>query len=140
MTTSSPTTQLWFNRGLIWAYSFNHSEAERCFERAAASDPSCAAALWGVAYAAGPNYNKAWQFFDPEDRRASIQKVNDVANHALLLLLKTLGLNGSDIENLSDFLTRYTDEFTTVSLLPPMSLAAFLMTAIVCHMLRFNMA
>ncbi|CAG7972822.1 unnamed protein product [Penicillium salamii] len=82
VTTSSPTTQLWFNRGLIWAYSFNHAEAERCFERAAKSDPSCAMALWGIAYAAGPNYNKAWQYFDPEDRRASIQKVNDTLARA----------------------------------------------------------
>jgi len=31
---SSPDAQLWFDRGLIWAYAFNHEEAVRCFERA----------------------------------------------------------------------------------------------------------
>lgn len=45
VTTSSPITQLWFNRGLIWAYSFNHDEAARCFERAAQNDTTCAVAL-----------------------------------------------------------------------------------------------
>ncbi|PVH82454.1 hypothetical protein DL98DRAFT_586444 [Cadophora sp. DSE1049] len=59
VTTSSSPAQLWFNRGLVWAYSFNHHEAERCFQRAAEHDPDCATALWGVAYAAGPTYNKA---------------------------------------------------------------------------------
>lgn len=27
ITTSSKDTQRWFDRGLIWAYSFNHNEA-----------------------------------------------------------------------------------------------------------------
>lgn len=86
MTTSSAETQLWFDRGLIWAFSFNHDEAERCFQRAADSDPNCAIALWGVAYAAGPNYNKAWKFFDPKGRRASIEKVNNVLERARKLV------------------------------------------------------
>lgn len=82
MTTSSAEAQLWFNRGFIWAHSFNHGEAVRCFERAAESDSNCAMALWGVAYATGPNYNKAWRYFDPEDRQASIKKVNDILARA----------------------------------------------------------
>ncbi|KAJ6020563.1 hypothetical protein N7540_006067 [Penicillium herquei] len=80
--TSSPEAQLWFDRGLVWAFSFNHGEAEKCFQRAAEYDPDCVAALWGIAYASGPNYNKAWKFFDPEDRKASIKKVNDVLARA----------------------------------------------------------
>ncbi|KAI9042711.1 uncharacterized protein KD926_005039 [Aspergillus affinis] len=82
VTTSSAEAQLWFNRGLIWAYSFNHTEAVRCFERAAECDPNCAMALWGIAYASGPNYNKAWRYFDPEDRQISIMKVNDALTQA----------------------------------------------------------
>lgn len=85
MTTSSAETQLWFNRGLVWAFSFNHDEAERCFQRAAETDLNCVMALWGIAYAAGPNYNKAWKFFDLEDRRASIKKVNDTLARACKL-------------------------------------------------------
>ena len=42
-------------------------------------------ALWGVAYAAGPNYNKAWKLFDPEDRKMSVQKVTDVLGRAFHL-------------------------------------------------------
>ncbi|KAJ5169295.1 Tetratricopeptide TPR2 [Penicillium coprophilum] len=93
VTTSSTETQLWFDRGLIWAYSFNHDEAARCFQRAAESDPNCAIALWGVAYATGPNYNKAWKFFDPEDRRTSIAKVNDVLARA-----RKLASNATPVE------------------------------------------
>lgn len=39
-------------------------------------------ALWGIAYATGPNYNKAWRYFDLEDRQASIEKVNDILARA----------------------------------------------------------
>ncbi|RYP52963.1 hypothetical protein DL768_001957 [Monosporascus sp. mg162] len=82
VTTSSAEAQLWFDRGLVWAYSFNHGEAERCFERAAQHDPTCAMALWGIAYAAGPNYNKAWKYFDQKDLRASIKRSNDALARA----------------------------------------------------------
>jgi tetratricopeptide (TPR) repeat protein len=64
VTTSSAQAQLWFTRGLVWTYAFNHEEAVRCFERAIDSDPGCALAHWGLAYALGPNYNKPWEFFD----------------------------------------------------------------------------
>lgn len=63
ITTQSATAQRWFDRGLIWCYGFNFEEAERCFERATASDPTCALAYWGIAYAAGPNYNLTWEDF-----------------------------------------------------------------------------
>lgn len=67
VTTSSARAQTWFDRGLVWSYSFNFEEGVRCFERAANHDPSCAMAYWGIAYASGPNYNKAWRLFDPAD-------------------------------------------------------------------------
>ena len=65
ISTSSPAAQLWFDRGLAWTYGFNHEEAIRCFEQALELDPHCAMAYWGIAYAIGPNYNKAWDQFDP---------------------------------------------------------------------------
>src|SRR5580658_7915175 len=34
VTTSAPEAQTWFDRGLIWAYGFNHEEAVYCFEQA----------------------------------------------------------------------------------------------------------
>jgi tetratricopeptide (TPR) repeat protein len=72
--TSTPQAQLWFDRGLVWAYAFNHGEAVNCFEKALGIDPALAMARWGIAYAIGPNYNKAWEAFDPVDRAASLAR------------------------------------------------------------------
>jgi tetratricopeptide (TPR) repeat protein len=72
--TPSAQAQLWFDRGLVWAYAFNHEESIACFERALALDPEFAIARWGIAYAIGPNYNKAWEAFDPADLTASLAR------------------------------------------------------------------
>ena len=72
--TPSPQAQDWFDRGLVWAYAFNHEEAIGCFERALALDADLAIARWGIAYAIGPNYNKAWDAFDPIDLAASLAR------------------------------------------------------------------
>ena len=64
--------QVWFNRGLIWMYGFNHEEAVRCFQSALAADPACALAHWGIAHAIGPNYNKVWGFFSPDEQIAAL--------------------------------------------------------------------
>ncbi len=74
VTTSSAGARVWFNRGLLWAYAFNHEEAAACFERAIESDPGCALAFWGLAYALGPNYNKPWEAFDPADLSSSVSR------------------------------------------------------------------
>jgi tetratricopeptide (TPR) repeat protein len=57
ITTSSPEAQQRFDEGLAWCYGFHHGEALRCFRAAAAADPECAMAYWGMAYAAGPHIN-----------------------------------------------------------------------------------
>jgi tetratricopeptide (TPR) repeat protein len=72
--TPSPQAQVWFDRGMVWAYAFNHEEALRCFDRALELDPDLAIARWGVAYSIGPNYNKAWEAFDPVDMAASLAR------------------------------------------------------------------
>jgi tetratricopeptide (TPR) repeat protein len=72
--TPSPQAQTWFDRGLVWAYAFNHEESIRCFERALALDPDLAIARWGIAYAIGPNYNKQWDAFDPVDLTVSLAR------------------------------------------------------------------
>lgn len=76
VTTSSPEAQLWFDRGLVWTYSFHHEEAARCFERAAEADPDCAMAYWGLAYALGPNYNKPWESFDAADLSRTVERTH----------------------------------------------------------------
>jgi len=72
--TPYPQAQVWFDRGMVWAYAFNHEEAIRCFDRALELDPDLAIARWGVAYSTGPNYNKAWEAFDPVDLSASLAR------------------------------------------------------------------
>ncbi|MCV7134558.1 tetratricopeptide repeat protein [Mycobacterium hodleri] len=75
--TPSAQAQLWFNRGLVWAYAFNHEESIRCFERALEFDPDLAVARWGIAYSIGPNYNKPWEAFDPKDLEASLSRARN---------------------------------------------------------------
>lgn len=82
VTTSSPEAQTWFDRGLIWTYAFNHEEAVACFEAAAAADPDCAMAYWGIAYALGPNYNKPWEFFDSEDLMRTVDRTHAAVEKA----------------------------------------------------------
>ena len=85
VTTASAEAQVWFDRGLIWTYGFNHDEAIRCFQKAVGHDPSCAMAHWGIAYAAGPNYNKQWKAFDVLDLEASLSLAHAAAAKALAL-------------------------------------------------------
>ena len=57
VTTNSQQAQTWFDRGLAMCFAFNHEEAVRCFEHALSADPGMPMALWGMAYAWGPNIN-----------------------------------------------------------------------------------
>ncbi|MFN0152399.1 MAG: tetratricopeptide repeat protein [bacterium] len=57
ISTESPEAQRYFDQGLTLAFSFNHDEAIRSFKQAAAHDPDCAMAWWGVALANGPHIN-----------------------------------------------------------------------------------
>ena len=59
VTTRSADAQLWFDRGLILTFAFNHDEAVRCYEKALAADPALAMAWWGISYARGPHINKS---------------------------------------------------------------------------------
>src|SRR5688500_13343411 len=55
VTTENAGAQKYFTQGLILLYGFNHDEAIRSFSHAAALDPGCAMAHWGVAIANGPH-------------------------------------------------------------------------------------
>ncbi|RIK36429.1 MAG: hypothetical protein DCC58_19255, partial [Chloroflexi bacterium] len=83
ISTTSPDAQTWFDRGLNWTYAFNHEEAVRCFEQAIAADPDCAIAYWGVAYAAGPNYNLRWDLMSADQRTATVARTYEAAQRAL---------------------------------------------------------
>lgn len=83
ITTSSRKAQLWFDRGLNWTYGYNHAEAVTCFEKALKHDPDCAMAHWGVAYAAGPNYNMQWKHFDKRGRAEALATAFDATQAGL---------------------------------------------------------
>jgi tetratricopeptide (TPR) repeat protein len=83
--TRSPAAARWFDRGLLWSYGFHHEEAVRCFERAVELDGDFALAHWAIAYAVGPNYNKGWEAFDPEDLARSLRRAYDASARALEL-------------------------------------------------------
>ncbi len=92
VTTDSEQAQLWFDRGLAWLFGFNHDEAVICFQNAIEADPGCVLAYWGVAYSIGPNYNKLWEMFEPDERVTTL----DIAHTAI-----KDGLNqdvGTDLE------------------------------------------
>src|SRR6267143_3876914 len=55
--TMSREAQDFFDQGITLFYGFNHEGAARAFQRAAELDPASPMPLWGVALAAGPNYN-----------------------------------------------------------------------------------
>ena len=60
ISTESAEAQQWFNQGMQLMYGFNHDEAIRSFEQAAAADSSSSMPWWGIAYCNGMNIN------DPE--------------------------------------------------------------------------
>lgn len=79
ITTTSAEAQRYFDQGLTLTYAFNHAEAIRSFQQAAALDPSCAMCYWGIAFALGPNINapitedaahEAWQAIEEARRLA----------------------------------------------------------------------
>ena len=83
ITTAVPQAQLWFDRGLNWLYGFNHAEAIACFKKVLKEDPDCAIAYWGIAYAAGPNYNLPWHLYDPAGKAAALAAAYDAMQGAL---------------------------------------------------------
>ena len=83
VSTGSPEAQIWFDRGLNWTYGFNHREAIACYRRALEHDPACAMAWWGIAYAAGPNYNLPWDLLDDRGRADALAEAFDATQQAL---------------------------------------------------------
>jgi tetratricopeptide (TPR) repeat protein len=86
VTTNSPEAQLWFDRGLLWCYGFNHEESVHCFRKAADADANCAMAYWGIAYASGSNYNKPWEAFGAEELKEAVADARSATEAALARL------------------------------------------------------
>ena len=82
VTTASPTAQRFFDLGLNWTYAYNHEEAVVCFRRALEDDPGCAMAWWGIAYASGPFYNRAWIRYTDAEIAEALPVCHDAATAA----------------------------------------------------------
>lgn len=109
VTTSSKAAQSAFDRGLNWLYGYNHEAAAEAFAQAHEADPGCGAALWGLAYAIGPNYNKPWEFFDAEERQATLERAHQAIADALALKGSLSAVENDLIEALA---ARYPDDPT----------------------------
>jgi len=73
-TTCMQAAQAQFETGLRWLHSFEYQESERSFSQAAATDPTCAVAYWGVAMS---NYHPLWAAPTPAEfakGKAAIEK------------------------------------------------------------------
>jgi tetratricopeptide (TPR) repeat protein len=77
ITTTSPEAQRWFDQGMQLLYGFNHDEAIRSFREAAACDPQCSMAWWGIAYANGLHIN------NPVMTEAQSQRGDEAAREAM---------------------------------------------------------
>jgi tetratricopeptide (TPR) repeat protein len=78
VTTTNALAQRYFDQGLTLCYAFNHAEAERSFRYAAALDPACAMAYWGMAYSRGPHINKP---MSPQDTAAAWNAIRQALDH-----------------------------------------------------------
>ncbi len=127
--TSSDDAQVWCNRGLNWLYGFNHEEAVVCFEAAAEADPDCLMAHWGVAFAIGPNYNKAWDMFGYEEKKATLAAAHaalergaklvsagagKAVERALLSALQTRYPTAAEVEDFGPFNDAFADAMRSV--------------------------
>jgi tetratricopeptide (TPR) repeat protein len=93
VTTRSGQAREWVRRGLVWTYAFNHDEAVACFRQAAQADPDCALAYWGLAYALGPNYNKPWEAFEPDEASSAVGRA-----HAAIAMARQRAAGATDAE------------------------------------------
>lgn len=109
ISTESPDSQLWFDRGLLWTYGYHHEEAIECFKKSLEYDPTCVMAHWGIAYASGPNYNKQWDDFDDDEKETCLATA-----HEAVAIAKTHLDNASAIEKglIEALEKRYPDEVT----------------------------
>jgi tetratricopeptide (TPR) repeat protein len=99
VTTRSVEAQQYFDQGLAWLHGFNHDEAIRSFEQAAALDPECAMAYFGIALASGPHINNP--VVPPERSAAAMAALtrareNAVANDLERELIKAQGARFAD--------------------------------------------
>lgn len=78
--TANADAQRYFDQGLAFLYAFNHDEAMRSFQQAAALDPECAMAWWGIAISRGPHINNP--VLPPEQAKLAVEALIKAGAHA----------------------------------------------------------
>jgi len=94
----------WFNKGLIWIYSFDLEMAARCFREAIRHDDDCAMAWWGLTYSSGIYYNKPWHRMQKDELAEKLKLTYETARAAAARTSHVTPLEAMMIEAL---LTRY---------------------------------
>lgn len=82
ISTKSKLAQRYFDQGLTLAYGFNHAEAARLFQQAAALDSTCAMCYWGEALVLGPNINAGMEKDALPQALKAIQKATELKQYA----------------------------------------------------------
>jgi len=82
VSTGQPAAQLEFDQGLTLLYAFNPEEATFHFQQAVRADPKLAMAYWGIALAAGPNVNTAYDLQRVNIGREAIAAARAPSAHA----------------------------------------------------------
>lgn len=104
VSTSSPETQTWFDRGLNWCYGFNHEEGVKCFYKALEHDARCAMAYWGIAYGSGPFYNLPWRDLSQQEKERCTRLCYDSIQTARSLCA---GISDVEIDLINALSTRF---------------------------------
>lgn len=94
ISTKSPEAQRWFDLGLNWCFGFNKNEGIKCFRQALQFDPTCAMALWGIAYGSGPFYNLTWREHGEEEANAATR-----AGFEHIQAARALSAKATEVEN-----------------------------------------
>lgn len=116
---ASAEARLWLNRAINWMCGFNYEEAVHCFEQASIVDPDCVMAYWGIAFAVGPNYNKAWEMFPYREKKSCLATAKDAIQKGRTALtgnafekamMEAVEVRYPDDENIEDY-TPYDEAF-----------------------------
>lgn len=106
ITTSSDSTQFYFNQGINMYYAFHTIESRASFKKAIRFDSSCAMAWYGRALSLGPNINFGSGFRAPADAFVAAQNSEKYAGACTAMERGLIGAIGK----------RYTND-TSMSLL-----------------------
>lgn len=82
VSTSSDSSQFYFDQGLNMYYGYHFKEAVASFREAGRIDSTNAMAFWGQALAMGPYYNAAHLYTKPAEVAQALAKMNSLTDHA----------------------------------------------------------